>query len=397
MDENRTLALNATLAAKVADAEAQQYVLQLWISVSQFLWWMILVISGLTVPTLVYALYTMLTKYKKSNYFHFLAPMIILDLINLTTVICNLFSDSYKFMNGSFMCRLTAFLTNATMCCVNWLWVMMFTQRFAHIFFSIHRSKKGRLLFLTDSKKLLTFTIVMSLMTQIWAPMVMTEHRIPSTGDNMEATYCSVDLTLINPELYKWIAAAESLWTYLVPFVITVLTDFAVLMFTRESKWFTTISTQSVAAKSRMSSIPVSIKIQSEEGMKAAHRRRRQAIRRCLVLATTQLLLNMPNYVLQVVDEFTGLRGKNGDMAIMYLYADAFLYGLYMLQFPILAVFVRLLHSNYKSRSKNRSTRRTQTNTETVTVELTRHTNGSIDSTARRESQICVCTETSLA
>uniref|UniRef100_A0A1I7RIK1 G_PROTEIN_RECEP_F1_2 domain-containing protein n=1 Tax=Bursaphelenchus xylophilus TaxID=6326 RepID=A0A1I7RIK1_BURXY len=251
MDENRTLALNATLAAKVADAEAQQYVLQLWISVSQFLWWMILVISGLTVPTLVYALYTMLTKYKKSNYFHFLAPMIILDLINLTTVICNLFSDSYKFMN--------------------------------------------------------------------------------------------------------------------------------------------------VAAKSRMSSIPVSIKIQSEEGMKAAHRRRRQAIRRCLVLATTQLLLNMPNYVLQVVDEFTGLRGKNGDMAIMYLYADAFLYGLYMLQFPILAVFVRLLHSNYKSRSKNRSTRRTQTNTETVTVELTRHTNGSIDSTARRESQICVCTETSLA
>lgn len=112
---------------------------------------------------------------------------------------------------------------------------------------------------------------------------------------------------------------------------------------------FTTISTQNVAVKSRDTHV-LSLKIQSEEGMRKAHRRRRAAIRRCLAVATTQLLLNMPNYVLQVVDEFTGLRNMNGDSAIMYLYSDACLYILYMLQFPFLAVFVRLLHSNYDVR-----------------------------------------------
>lgn len=67
--------------------------------------------------------------------------------------------------------------------------------------------------------------------------MVITEHRIPSSGSTAEATFCSADDQMINPELYKWIAAAESLWTYLVPFVITVVADFAVLVFTKESKW----------------------------------------------------------------------------------------------------------------------------------------------------------------
>lgn len=88
------------------------------------------------------------------------------------------------------------------------------------------------------------------------------------------------------------------------------------------------------------------LKIQSEDSLRACHRRRQRAIRRCLLLATMQLLLNLPNYVLQLVDEFTMLRQTNRQFAVFYLYADAIFYLLYLSQYPMIAVYVRWFHNN---------------------------------------------------
>ena len=44
-------------------------------------------------------------------------------------------------------------------------------------------------------------------------------------------------------------------------------------------------------------------------------RRRNEAIRRCLLLATVTLLLNLPNYSLQLIDEFYHFR-ESSDLSI---------------------------------------------------------------------------------
>jgi hypothetical protein len=130
------------------------------------------------------------------------------------------------------------------------------------------------------------------------------------------------------------------------------LTDFAVLVFTRESKWFTTVSSQAI--KQGDGQIPLSLKIQSEEGLRTATKKRRFAVKRCLALATTQLLLNMPNHILQLIDDFTNLRHTNVAFLKVYLYLDAIFYLFYLIQFPLMSVFVRLLHTNYDDRAARR-------------------------------------------
>uniref|UniRef100_A0A915E6C4 G-protein coupled receptors family 1 profile domain-containing protein n=1 Tax=Ditylenchus dipsaci TaxID=166011 RepID=A0A915E6C4_9BILA len=361
--------------------------LQLWATISQILWWTVLVVSAISIPILGHALYVMLKKYKKSNYFHFLITMIVLDLLMLLSILFNLMSDyAFAALKGSIMCKITAFITNVTSCYSNWLWVCLFAQRFVAIFFPMHRwqgksDDEGGTLFriLDDTPKLILITGVMAAATQMWAPFLMKEVLIIGQSGSIEGAYCGPDSTLVNKDLFKWIAAVESVWTYAMPFLITVLTDLAVLVYPlNSSKRFTTISSEDVWSKkkchtpagagtpvsNRRSSIlspstatltsnstPHSLKIQSEDSIRQCHKRRQRAIRRCLMLATMQLLLNLPNYVLQLVDEFSNLRLTSQKFVVFYLYADALFYLLYLSQYPMLAVYIQWLHSNYTKTS----------------------------------------------
>lgn len=114
---------------------------------------------------------------------------------------------------------------------------MMFCQRFANIYFAVHRTKHSSLSIFEDSRKLLICTGIISVITQLWVPVLINEVAILSHDGNVQGTNCSADVTIVNEKIFKWIVTAESLWVYFLPFMITVLTDFAVLIFTRESKW----------------------------------------------------------------------------------------------------------------------------------------------------------------
>ncbi|KAI1714152.1 7 transmembrane receptor (rhodopsin family) domain-containing protein [Ditylenchus destructor] len=370
--------------------------LALWATISQILWWTVLLVSSVSLPILAHALYVMLHKFHKSNYFHFLTAMIVLDLLMLLSILFNLLSDyAFAALKGSVMCKITAFITNVTSCYSNWLWVMMFAQRFVHIFFPMHRWRgkiedEGTFFrTLDDTPKLILITGIMAAGTQMWAPFLMTEVLILSPQGTVQGCYCGPDSTLVNKNLFKWIAAVESIWTYAMPFVITLLTDLAVLIYfpLDSSKRFTTISTEEVLTKKKstsgsqhqllvsnpcansilphcarrnsilsstqsncaLSSAVQSLKIQSEDSIRQTHKRRQRAMRRCVALASFQLLLNLPNYVLQLVDEFSNLRLTSQQFIVFYLYADALFYLLYLSQYPMLAIYIQWLHGNYNS------------------------------------------------
>lgn len=72
------------------------------------------------------------------------------------------------------MCKLTAFVTNITACYINWLWVVMFAQRFVHIFFPMHcvKSESAFFRYVSDTRKLIFLTGVMSIVTTVSSLLV---------------------------------------------------------------------------------------------------------------------------------------------------------------------------------------------------------------------------------
>ncbi|ETN84242.1 hypothetical protein NECAME_06986, partial [Necator americanus] len=78
------------------------------------------------------------------------------------------------------------------------------------------------------------------------------------------------------------------------------------------------------------------------------HLRRQRAIRRCLFMATIQMILNAPYYTLQLIDEIYSLQSTPSGL-VSYLYMDAVLYLLYLCQFPFVSLYIGNLHSDMKA------------------------------------------------
>ncbi|VDO68911.1 unnamed protein product [Haemonchus placei] len=87
--------------------------------------------------------------------------------------------------------------------------------------------------------------------------------------------------------------------------------------------------------------------------LQLTHLRRQRAIRRCLFMATVQMILNTPYYTLQLIDEVYSLHPEffrsTPTGLLTYLYMDAVLYLLYLCQFPLVSLYISALHSDMKS------------------------------------------------
>lgn len=167
--------------------DSSRETLVLWATISHILWWTVLAVSIASVPVLCHALWLMIRRYRKSNYYHFLTSMIVLDLLMLISILFNLVWDDLDLKGeslassalargpiGSYMCKLTAFVTNITACYINWLWVVMFAQRFVHIFFPMHcvKSESAFFRYVSDTRKLIFLTGVMSIVTTVGSLLV---------------------------------------------------------------------------------------------------------------------------------------------------------------------------------------------------------------------------------
>jgi hypothetical protein len=59
-------------------------------------------------------------------------------------------------------------------------------------------------------------------------------------------------------------------------------------------------------------------------------------------MATVDLMLNLPNYLLHLLDNFLLLQSST-HLSTVYIYVDAAAYILYFLQFPFTAFYVHFL------------------------------------------------------
>ncbi|KHJ74806.1 hypothetical protein OESDEN_25578 [Oesophagostomum dentatum] len=130
-----------------------------------------------------------------------------------------------------------------------------------------------------------------------------------------------------------------------------MIADLLVLCWGQQGHRFTVLSSDSVCKHDDVHEPVDGVKIQSRESLRMSHLRRQRAIRRCLFMATIQVILNAPYYTLQLIDEMYSLQSSQSGL-IPYLYMDAVLYLLYLCQFPLVSLYIAALYSDMKTVDK---------------------------------------------
>ncbi|GMT22802.1 hypothetical protein PFISCL1PPCAC_14099, partial [Pristionchus fissidentatus] len=344
-----------------------------WVFVSQLQYWVVIVVVSLTLPFLIFG-FRRLRLIRRSHYFHFLVGICIANLVSLSTILFDLITPSiFPSVKGAITCKASMFLMNTAACFANWTFVVMFAQRFAILLFPLKQMmQKGCIGFLLDARRLLIVVLLFSIVTQSWALLLMTERvYIDETGQPMVT--CETDPTKLDPKTTTWLSILEMLSTYLLPFLCTLAVDLGVLVWSKHfttlviyiicvkytlfivynkeatdaNKFFKGVSNASTKPKSKrsMDQQESGMRIQSAESVRLCNKKRGKAIRRCLLMATVQVLINLPYHTLQVFDEIYDF-ASDQEWFTFYFYADALLYLLYLIQYPAVLVHIEFLISD---------------------------------------------------
>ncbi|CAI2350885.1 unnamed protein product [Caenorhabditis sp. 36 PRJEB53466] len=326
----------------------EEALLRDWAASSQLLYYTVICVAVVTLPALVFML-IILRKYSKSNYYCFLCSILTGNFVLLATIVTNVISDRNVLifagiLPGVVVCKLSAFLVNTSSFFVHWAWVAMYVQRFLHVFFPLraHRSN-GR------SKETIGALCAFSIISQLWTPILITELSVGA--DEASGTYCAEDPRIFGQTTLKYLIFFECFMTFFLPFVLTVIADFSVLIMRNPCSSpdsFTLISADEIVHHEHETDEKSPLKIVHKSKIMFDMRRRNEAIRRCLLLATVTLLLNLPNYSLQLIDEFYHFR-ESTDLSVRrkFIRADAVVYIIYLLQFPTVPIYMYCLKNDF--------------------------------------------------
>ncbi|CCD62201.1 G-protein coupled receptors family 1 profile domain-containing protein [Caenorhabditis elegans] len=328
------------------DAERDAFIKE-WTATSQLLYYTVICVSVVTLPALIF-MFIVLRKYKKSNYYHFLCAIMAGNFVLLATIFSNVISDRNVMIfagiiPGVVVCKLSAFLVNTSSFFVHWAWVAMYVQRFLHVFFPLRSHRAG-----DKSKEIIGVLFAFSVISQLWTPILITELSVGA--DASSGTYCAEDPRIFGEITLRYLIFFECFMTFFLPLVLTVITDFSVLIMRNpctSKNAFTLISADEIVHhESTDEKSP--LKIVHKSKIMLDIRRRNDAIRRCLLLATVTLLLNLPNYSLQLIDEFYHFR-ESEDLADRrrFVRADAIVYIIYLLQFPTVPLYMYCLKTDF--------------------------------------------------
>ncbi|EFP13417.1 hypothetical protein CRE_11302 [Caenorhabditis remanei] len=325
----------------------EQIYLEEWTNSSRLLFYSVLSIAFFTLPVLLTSFCWIRCKKRQNVHFlPYLCAILGANMVLLGTLMASVITENtdyvYDLIPGYLVCKLTAFLVNSSSCFIHWAWVAMYAERFCYIFFPLrfrnHSSCRTRCILLT--------ILVMSMCIQLWTPIFITGRRLDSQFDNI---YCGEDPQYESFTHTQLIMVLEVFATFFLPLILTIFADISVL--TWKSAWGLSIhlvSQDEIRSKTSDNGVGSRkhshMKIVSSNSMRNSQKQRSNAIRRCLISATITLFLNLPNYSLQLLDEFFNLRESSSiDVRRIFLRIDAFVYILYLMQFPITPIHIYIL------------------------------------------------------
>uniref|UniRef100_A0A1I7WMJ8 G_PROTEIN_RECEP_F1_2 domain-containing protein n=1 Tax=Heterorhabditis bacteriophora TaxID=37862 RepID=A0A1I7WMJ8_HETBA len=201
-------------------------------------------------------------------------------------------------VQGSAMCKTNAFLVNVSSCFVHWTWVVMYLQRCVCVFFPM-RARRNR---------------------------------------NLVNGWCAI----FGSHLLQAVAIAECVLTFFVPFVLTVLTDISVVVLRRPCRpQFILIPADAIAGCDPPSHDGSYLKIVSRKNIDVSYR-----IFQFLIFCSSIMFFLV---VFSSVANFYHL---------FCFQADAAAYVLYLLQFPLVPIYIYLLKGDLDKSLDRRAIRR---------------------------------------
>ncbi|CAL2043155.1 unnamed protein product [Caenorhabditis brenneri] len=308
--------------------------LEEWTNSSRLLFYSVIFISMLSLPILILSIFYIRCSPKQNVHFlPYLCSILMANFVLLATLFISVIAKNTDMVYedtipGFLVCKLTAFLVNSSSCFIHWSWVAMFAERCFYIYsplrFRVHSRYR--------TKIVIFGILVFSMCIQFWIPIFITEKRLNGQLDNI---YCGEDPSYSGQA--KLIMVIECFFTFFLPLLLTIIADVSVL--TWKSSWGITwnlVSRDEIRGKTSEH-----MKIVSVNSVKNSKKRRSNAIRRCLISATITLFLNLPNYSLQLLDEFFNF-GDSPSIEVrrVFLRVDAFVYILYLMQFPITPIHI---------------------------------------------------------
>ncbi|CCD67810.1 G-protein coupled receptors family 1 profile domain-containing protein [Caenorhabditis elegans] len=321
-----TMALQSLIKSPTLDDE-QEY-LEEWTNSSRLLFYSVISISLLTLPILLLTFCYILCRSKRNAHFlPYLCSILAANFVLLSTIFLSVLAKNtdlvYDTIPGFLVCKISTFLVNSSSCFIYWTWVAMFAERCCNIFFPLRFRTSSSF----KTAGVLCSILIFSMSIQLWTPIFITEKRL---DNHMDYIYCGEDPRYSSQT--RIIIVLECLTTFFLPLILTIFADISVL--TWKSSFgidIDLVSREKISGKNSET-----MKIVSTNSLKNSKKRRSNAIRQCLISSTITLFLNLPNYSLQLLDEFLNFRDSNSIQARrIFLRIDAFVYVLYLMQFPI--------------------------------------------------------------
>uniref|UniRef100_A0A914WIX8 G-protein coupled receptors family 1 profile domain-containing protein n=1 Tax=Plectus sambesii TaxID=2011161 RepID=A0A914WIX8_9BILA len=364
--------------------------IQLLLTISCALWWFVVVSCAISLPFYWYAFWALWRQRHRWRHWQLIILSIILaDTIMLCVMFSSLLIAKYfhDLEIGPILCKAMVFSTNVAAFFTNWCWVLIWGRRFLAIYQPLRQFRYKRSSRKTITSILLALLVV-AVVVQVWGILFTTEYNV----DGM--VYCELDHALTSYATIKWVVLAETVVGYGVPFLLIVLADALVLYRAFGPDLFTTVTSEQLSNSSgsgirNNSGVPIqwdTAKIISEHRMKERVKRKHSLILRCVMAASLDMLFNLPDYSIQIIDNFISLR-EDPDYMRLYYSLEAATYVLYFLQYPMIAVYIRWLLEDYKSQSDRSNKRKEVSYSDNLLANLV----SSKSSTDKYKRDVCPC------
>lgn len=185
--------------------------------------------------------------------------------------------------------------------------------------------------------------LVLAMALEAWTMVFTTEHNIGGV------TFCDLNPSLVPRHVFPWLILGEAVLSYFLPFVLILTADISVFTRSYAAGIFTQLTR---ADLDKQNSHPDAAKILPPHYQRNYMRRKQRNILRCILAASLDLTLNLPEYSLQLLDNFIPLARLFGDYRLHYG-LEAFAYVLYFCQFPLIVVYVRWILRDFGVRFRN--------------------------------------------
>lgn len=330
---------------------------ELVVVLARLMWWYAVVMAGIGTVLNLYGAMYLIMRASRCTSFPCLISIVFADCAFLIIVfVCLLTAQIFPFFSGVALCKIMIFVTNTSSLFSNWCWVILWGGRYVAVF---HPWLHFRYKYLRTSLYL-PMLLIVCICLESWTLMFATE---------VDKT-CDLDEKLVSYKNFKYVFLAESFLQFFVPFFLIVAADVSVFSRTYYKRKPTLEQMESnelrPASPRNLSKTNVeTVMIVSQEYKIHAQACKHRMIKRFVILASVDLLLNFPHVILNIIEGFQRGTGQYFlPYPINYL-VIAISFSLFYLQYVFNIVHIHLLVSDFSRKRDSAKKRKVTTSLST--------------------------------